>query len=164
MLFPKFSSHISLFNLSHLANCGQKQFQNIQNTWSNLNLGNTVGQNSHSVGSSSNTSGSLSTSDSSSGGSKSNASGRLNWNQQSNNQLIFQTNANPKDGSNLKFNDDEDHDEIFNHHLGSVSLHYKHNEHSLQDLLIFKISLNQTSTSVQTTQTYKIDLKQYLRN
>lgn len=52
MLFPKLAIHISPFKLSHLANRGHLQFQNLRNTFNNINLGGTVAPNAPSVGSS----------------------------------------------------------------------------------------------------------------
>ncbi|KAI9607845.1 hypothetical protein H4Q26_005293 [Puccinia striiformis f. sp. tritici PST-130] len=48
MLLPKFATHISPFKLSHFANRGHQHFQNLRNSH-NLNLGSTVGQNSHTL-------------------------------------------------------------------------------------------------------------------
>jgi hypothetical protein len=87
MLLPKFATHISPFKLSHFANRGHQHFQNLRNTFTNINLSSTVGQNSHTLNNSTTATGLGSSTAGSSasggaGGAKWNAGSRTNWNQQ----------------------------------------------------------------------------------
>lgn len=85
MIFPKLAIHISPFKLSHLANRGHLQFQNLRNTFNNINLGSTVAPNAPSVGGSASGGLGAATGPSTAGGAggaKWSAGSRAGWTQQ----------------------------------------------------------------------------------
>ncbi|KAI7938278.1 hypothetical protein MJO28_015198 [Puccinia striiformis f. sp. tritici] len=133
MLLPKFATHISPFKLSHFANRGHQHFQNLRNTLNNLNLGSTVGQNSHTLTNSTTATGFGSAASGSSasggaGGSKWSAGSRTNWNQQAHSRLITHANATAQEGFGSRLNEeDEEPDEFSTHYLGTIGLYNKRN-------------------------------------
>ncbi|EFP82588.2 uncharacterized protein PGTG_08784 [Puccinia graminis f. sp. tritici CRL 75-36-700-3] len=133
MLLPKFATHISPFKLSHFANRGHQHFQHLRNTFTNINLSSTVGQNSHTLNNSATATGlGSSTSGSSAsggaGGAKWNAGSRTNWNQQAHSRLITQTNATSLEGFGSRLNEeDEDHDEFAPLYLSTIGIYKKRN-------------------------------------
>lgn len=130
MLFPKLAIHISPFKLSHLANRGHLQFQNLRNTFNNINLGSTVAPNASSAGGSA--TGGLGAAAGpgtagGAGGAKWSAGSRAGWTQQTQGRLITHANSATSDNQNSKQNDDDEVDELPMHLLHNQALYNKRN-------------------------------------
>ncbi|KAH9814094.1 hypothetical protein DFH28DRAFT_1221970 [Melampsora americana] len=133
MLFPKLAIHISPFKLSHLANRGHLQFQNLRNTFNNINLGSTVAPNASSAGGSATGGLGAATGPSTAGGAggaKWSAGSRAGWTQQTQGRLITHANSAASDNQNSKQNDDDEveelpahllHNQLYNKRNGTIS-------------------------------------------
>ncbi|KAG0147976.1 hypothetical protein CROQUDRAFT_670247 [Cronartium quercuum f. sp. fusiforme G11] len=159
MLFPKLAIHISPFKLSHLANRGHLQFQNLRNTFNNINLGSTVAPNAPSVGSSAGGGLGAATGPSTAGGAggaKWSAGSRAGWTQQSQGRLLTHANSATLDNQNSKQNDDDDVDEFPTHSLHNQTLYKNRNgtissrwQHAQQNKASTVTTLALSSASLQ---------------